>query len=566
MKDVVGMERWTAGLEMMPSYCYNSSFFDCWKRNATLSRLRTIGAGGGQEGGSFAAVSLLVTTAIVVITVVVILVKRYRTYRMLVVHAKLPTVFWRPKFVNLNLHRLHEESSKKLSDATITNILPRMQRLKGPYGMYGTVYGLSTAVIHVAHGVPATAILQSTTTKTPAYDHFFNFCGRGVFTADGADWKAKRAAVVHALIRRHQDIAPFAERAAEEIVAQLRMLSPNDTRDIVPILQTATVQLIYRFITRTELRLGQDQETITNESSSLQRYLQSITRIRMIILAQSRSIWFVLPRWCYRSFSSLYRSEEDTMGPIRALARQACRDAAPDSPLYALQQQPLYQIGTNALDEAITLLFAGQDTSAATLSWTLYLLSQHPTVQQKLVDELLVCCDSSSNVKKQKRQPRQDQQQQHRMAYLDAVIKESMRLYPVAPFVVRQLEQDVIVLPGNHRLPAGAIACIWIYSLHRNPDHWDQPDQFIPERWYEATPKQSYMPFATGPRNCVGQPLANVVVRLILARLIREFDVQDDSSGQNANKRMQAGFTVLPQDGLKLRFVPRPRTTLASRQ
>jgi cytochrome P450 len=566
MKNVLGMERWTAGLEMMP-YCYNSSFFDgCWKNAAsTLSRLRTMIGGGGPGGGSLAVLTLLVTTTIVVITVVVVLCKRYRTYRMLVVHAKLPTVFWRPKFVNLNLHRLHEESSKKLSDATITNILPRMQRLKGPYGMYGTVYGLSTAVIHVAHGVPATAILQSTTTKTPAYDHFFNFCGRGVFTADGADWKAKRTAVVHALIRRHQDIAPFAERAAEEIVAQLRMLSQNDTRDIVPILQTATVQLIYRFITRTELRLGQDtKETITNESStSLQRYLQSITRIRMIILAQSRSIWFVLPRWCYRSFSSLYRSEEDTMQPIRALARQACRDAAPDSPLYALQQHLLYQIGTNALDEAITLLFAGQDTSAATLSWTLYLLSQHPHAQQKLVDELLVCCDSSSNGKKPRRQ---QPQQQHRMAYLDAVIKESMRLYPVAPFVVRQLEQDVMVLPGNHRLPAGAIACIWIYSLHRNPDHWDQPDQFIPERWYEATPKQSYMPFAAGPRNCVGQPLANIVVRLILARLIREFDVQDDSSGQNANKRMQAGFTVLPQDGLKLRFVPRPRTTLASRQ
>jgi hypothetical protein len=88
-------------------------------------------------------------------------------------------------------------------------MLPRMQRLGGPYDMYGTVYGVATAVVHVAHPVPALAILLSRSSgeltsgacKAPAYDHFKNFCGDGVFTAEGNDWKVKRAAVLHALFR-----------------------------------------------------------------------------------------------------------------------------------------------------------------------------------------------------------------------------------------------------------------------------------------------------------------------------------------------------------------------------
>jgi hypothetical protein len=261
------------------------------------------------------------TTAMILVVALLLLMlwlcnKRYRAYRMLAIDAKLPTVFWRPKFATFHLPKFHNEDAsemKKLSDATLTNMLPRMQKLDGPYGLYGTVYGVSTPVVHVAHGVPAAAILQNTTTKAPAYDHFFNFCGQGVFTADGPDWKAKRTAVLHALLRgsHHQpqhDITALAERAADEIVTRLHLVAANKScslspPDVVPILQTATVQLIYRFITRTELCLeNKDAKTSRsndnnhdNNINSLHRYLESITRIRLIILAQSRSIWFVLP-------------------------------------------------------------------------------------------------------------------------------------------------------------------------------------------------------------------------------------------------------------------------------
>jgi Cytochrome P450 len=596
----------------------------------------------------------------------------------------LPVVYWRPKSLFSGSYDApessHTSASSLLRPSNITNILPRMERLKGPYGMYGTVYGISTAVVHVAHPVPAAAILSSTTmgaspvepkqptnairrtssrgsgiatssgaTKSPAYDHFKNFCGNGVFTADGDDWKQKRAAVLHVLMRSttaatvagggdappatfEANVERNAHDAAMRLITHLERCIEEEERsnssmhkmykvNVVPLLQRATLGLIYRYLTHqdlpteAELRKASfdngDDAVIESRNGSvvcgdsshkphgvLSRYLDSITRIRMIVLAQSRSVWFLLPRWHYRTFSRMYRDEERTMGPIRSFSERACREALPGSPLYTLsrhfapychpyvspaenkkptsQGEPTIHVSKHLLDEAITLLFAGQDTSAATLSWTLHLLSLYPTIQNKLAAEIATALPLGDDIGYSVPLSRKVLMQ---LPYLDAVVKESMRLYPVAPFVVRRLPCDVPVREPNPidgtrqqsslRLPKDSFACIWIYALHRNKAFWKCPDEFRPERWLiENGPERdagisngAYMPFATGPRNCVGQPMANIILRSLLARLIHRFRFEDPRLiGQEATlaiadalrKDMQAGFTVLPEGGVDL--------------
>ena len=274
-----------------------------------------------------------------------------------------------------------------------------MKRLDGPYGMYGTVYGMKTPVIHVAHPVPAKAILglgsgmsptagnkrqrrrssvveMSGSSKAPAYNHFKNFCGEGTFSADGDDWKAKRASVMHCLIKgttsstseASKQIEKEANRAASDFCYQIESLQQESCKgplitNIVPILQRATVGLIYRYITHDEPAWtipshppqdcdDSDDSVETSSLSSVEvsvdskenginervdgkepaayhtpgllgSYLAAIIRIRMIVLAQSRSIWFLLPNWCYRFFSSMYQDEEETLVPIRDFAREA---------------------------------------------------------------------------------------------------------------------------------------------------------------------------------------------------------------------------------------------------
>jgi Cytochrome P450 len=408
-------------------------------------------------------------------------------------------------------------------------------------------------------------------------------------------------AVLHALLRGEE---PLEERVLYQAqLAATELLSSIDQQEgkpcnVVPLIQQCTVGLIFRYITHQKEipkevvvpNTDKDKATATRSSSSLlQQYLESVTHIRMIILAQSRSIWFLLPRWCYAMFAPLYKQEEDTMTAIRQFAHVACAKALPGSPLDQLRNSPSHQHGKrmmvpnsnwmlhstssvsqDLLEEAITLLFAGQDTSAATLSWTLHLLSLHPTIQSKLADEVRSVLSHAN-----KTGAVLSKATIGCMPYLDAVIKESMRLYPVAPFVVRKLMQDILVPNSDHknnkgkaiRLPRSAMACLWIYGLHHHSDYWSQPEAFCPERWLQKSNRDpgisngAYMPFAVGPRNCLGQPLAHWILRTLLARLIQSYDIQDarvltTSSVENPSRvwrqDMQAGFTVLPRGGVHL--------------
>lgn len=264
----------------------------------------------------------------------------------------------------------------------------------------------------------------------------------------------------------------------------------------------------------------------------------------------------------------------------------ACEDAQPQSPLFKLAESggpysdrnssnleskspssESKRFNKNLLYEATTILFAGQDTSAATLSWTLHLLSLYPKVQERLAKEVRKVLNADEDYIRSG-DHRITRKMISKLPYLDAIIKESMRLYPVAPFVVRRLQEDICIPTENNdgaiALPTGSVALIWIYSLHRNPEFWDSPDDFIPERWIDIDlkdPGQSngaYMPFALGPRNCLGQPIAHIIIRVILARLVDQFQFTDvrlrvpGSSAKDLRIEMEAGFTVLPTGGVNL--------------
>ncbi|CAN0259012.1 unnamed protein product [Ectocarpus fasciculatus] len=241
------------------------------------------------------------------------------------------------------------------------------------------------------------------------------------------------------------------------------------------------------------------------------------------------------------------------------------------------------------VDETITLLFAGQDTSAATLSWTMHLLSL-PENRPHLLEvrrEVLAAVGSPDGYVDCARggggrstapairghDEKAQQQRRPLLPMVDACIRESQRLYPVAPFVVRHLSTDLRLKDGT-LLPAGALACVWIYGLHRHPALWKSPDKFLPERWLNGArqPAGSFIPFASGPRGCVGRPFAGVALRILLARICLAFDFSlasdDNATDENGatgsqgaeagdaglTKDMQAGFTVLPGGGVHLRL------------
>ena len=169
-------------------------------------------------------------------------------------------------------------------------------------------------------------------------------------------------------------------------------------------------------------------------------------------------------------------------------------------------------------DEVMTLLLAGHETTAVSLSWAWYLLAQYPEVEKKLWSELrAVLKGRSPSVKDLSRLP-----------YTERVVKEAMRLYPPAWAIVRNCLKDCDI--GGYRVPAGATVMMSQWVTHRDRRYYQQPERFNPDRWLEGRAKTAskfiYFPFGGGPRTCIGSSFAAMEAVLVLAAIARRYQVR----------------------------------------
>ncbi len=170
-------------------------------------------------------------------------------------------------------------------------------------------------------------------------------------------------------------------------------------------------------------------------------------------------------------------------------------------------------------DECVTLFAAGHETTAVSMAWTLYLLTQHPDVLIRLRSEV-------QSVLGNERTPAPDRFRA--LPYTLQVVQESLRLYPPAWIMSRLAHNDDAI--GPYTIPAGATALICPYLLHRDPAHWPDPERFDPDRFRPGQDKDrhsyAYLPFGGGPRLCIGNQFALMEMQILLAMLVREFTVE----------------------------------------
>ncbi|CAF1048044.1 unnamed protein product [Didymodactylos carnosus] len=172
-------------------------------------------------------------------------------------------------------------------------------------------------------------------------------------------------------------------------------------------------------------------------------------------------------------------------------------------------------------DEAITFVLAGHETTGNLLVWCMYLLMAHPDVYRDCYEEIERVLQGKIPVYSQLTD----------LHILDAVIHESLRLYPPAPVIVRECVQEHSIGPDEKRIrvPVGATILLNIFALHRSNVHWKDPSQFNYKRWMRNSdglkPKLAhpfcYLPFSAGNRNCIGQNFAMLESKVILAMLIQ---------------------------------------------
>jgi cytochrome P450 len=175
-------------------------------------------------------------------------------------------------------------------------------------------------------------------------------------------------------------------------------------------------------------------------------------------------------------------------------------------------------------DELMTLLLAGHETSATALAWALDALTHHPAALERLRDELDAGEDD----------------------YLDAVVKETLRLRPVIALVLRRLVEPMEI--GGRMLPAGVNVAPCIYLLHRRPDLYDEPRAFRPERFLEKPPgTYTWIPFGGGVRRCLGSSFAQFEMKVVLRELVSRLDIR--AARAQPERRVRRAIVFAPHRG-----------------
>lgn len=199
-------------------------------------------------------------------------------------------------------------------------------------------------------------------------------------------------------------------------------------------------------------------------------------------------------------------------------------------------------------EEVDTFMFEGHDTTGWGVTWATYLLGLHPDVQSKVRDELdSVFGDNDAFTMEDLRE----------LKYLECVIKEAQRLFPSVPVFSRSATEEVDVC--GFRVPEGATLVVAPYFVHRDPNHWPDPELFDPDRFAPDNSRGrhpfAFVPFSAGPRNCIGQKFAMLEEKSMLAALFRHFSVESLTSRDEL--RFTPAMILKSKNPIRVKLTPR---------
>jgi cytochrome P450 len=260
---------------------------------------------------------------------------------------------------------------------------------------------------------------------------------------------------------------------------------------------------------------------------------------------------FVVPDWVPTRENREYREAIDVLETVideLVAERRGTESGDGDEPMDLLSillraKARGEQTDRQLRDELMTMLLAGHDTTALTLTYTWYLLSEHPDAKRQVHEELDRLLDGRPPTAADARQ----------MEYVDRVLQEAMRLYPPVYMMFRQPRTDVRI--GGYRIPEGAAVMLPQWVVHRSSRWYDDPGTFDPDRWTpdrrSARPRYAYFPFGAGPRHCIGKQFSLLEAKLILGTVAQRFSLDRVEEGPLA---LRGSLTMHPKDGMTMRL------------
>ena len=334
--------------------------------------------------------------------------------------------------------------------------------------------------------------------------------GNGILNSEGEFWRRQRHLVEPAF--HPERITTYAEMMVDVTERRTADWATGQTRDVHSEMSSLTLEIVGRTL------FGLD---LSDESGRVGDALD------VVMAGAEFSATDLLPQWVptpgRRRFEKAVEDLDEVVARIvEERKRNPTEDDVVSKLLDARDEAGHGMTDEQVRDEVMTLLLAGHETTALALTFTFFLLAQLGDMEAKLVAELDRELDGEP--------PTVGDMDD--LPYLDRVVKESMRLYPPVPGIVREPVEDDSI--GGYRVPAGVTVGMSQHVVHRDPRWYDDPMSFRPERWTEeleqSLPRLAYFPFAAGPRRCIGDRFAMLEARLVLATVLQEYHLELVSS------------------------------------
>lgn len=350
---------------------------------------------------------------------------------------------------------------------------------------------------------------------TPEMMMLHPILGNGLLTSLGEAWKIQRNIARQGFTT--EKIAKFSEMMVDETLDLMHDWKVGDEKDLESELSQLTLRIVSKALFGDSLNavaaeFGQAVQTINlymghfdpSDHAGRMQFIYSLNWLKNV---------------------------------VRQMIQQRLKESQKyDDFLATLLEH--HQEGTfsedNLIDQVFTFLMAGHETTAKTLTWTLYELHKNPIIFERLIQEI-------STVIKQDKVTLNDAAS---LRYTWKVLQESMRLNPPIWVISRKSIRDSMV--GNILIPKNTLVILSPYMIHRHPSFWENPNEFNPERFNniesDKRPVYAYLPFSGGPRHCVGKNFASLEVILVLATLLKNFKFE-----------LKEGFVVEPEALVTLR-------------
>lgn len=394
--------------------------------------------------------------------------------------------------------------------------------------------------------------------KMAHYEYTYKFLGQALLTAKDENWKKLRKIITPAFSYAHlQNFVSIFTKQSDILLKILKSEKNPNSFDITKYIQPCTLDIICEAAMGIQMHSQEDGD---NE------YIKHLHEICQIFSNRTSTVtkFFNLSYF----FTEDYKNEKKSLKVLYEYTDQVIRQKNEERKKHKLNgkadKNEKHKIFLDILldhsenvepltneqirFEVHTFLFAGHDTTSIGISYAIYCLSQNPEIQEEAYQEVLETFNGLGDKDI-------ELSDLNEMKYLDAVFKETLRLYPPVPIYGRRITDEIRY--ENYVIPKGVEILISPYVMHRDPNIFEDPLKFDPTRFLNGNnPKTySYLPFSQGPRNCVGNRFAMYQAKVILSKILLNFEILPS----DIPFELETGSTIIlsPKNGIYVKFKPR---------